>query len=462
MTIKEKMLRTMKEHRMIKSGDRVAVALSGGRDSVCLLFLLSSLREELEITLSAVHVHHGLRESADADEAFVTNLCRKLSIPLEIFHVDTPALVRNEGLSVEEAARELRYKAFEQVEADRIALAHHMNDQAETVLLRLMRGSGLRGIGGMRAVRGRYIRPLLDVSSAEIEAYVAERALTYCEDETNADLSYTRNRVRRELVPYLRENFSEGITETIARSAKLWQDDEDCLCLLAERAFKDMGEVLSRDVLVSLPKALRTRVIRMALARKNGLCNLGEKSVELVDRLVLSERESGSVSLPDGLTMVLKSGIIQSYSTVEFCVLSEAERRGWDGTFPLPVPGFVRLPDGTEIGAEYAVSPGKEAILAAGETEKWASFRTEGLCVRSRKPGDYITIFDNNHRLCRKSLQDFFVDAGIPAEERDRTALLAVESEILWVIGHRMGDGLRLPDPEDKTVPVIHLFYKKA
>lgn len=461
MTIKEKMLRTVEEHRMTQPGDRVAVALSGGGDSVCLLFLLSSLKDKLGITLSAVHVHHGLRENADADEAFVKELCRSLEIPLTVFRVDTPALVRAEGLSVEEAARKLRYEAFEQVEADRVALAHHMDDQAETVLLRLMRGSGLRGIGGMRAVRDRYIRPLIDVSSAEIEAYLAEQALPHCEDETNGDLSYARNRVRRELVPYLREHFSEGVTETIARSAKLWQEDEDCLCLLAEQAFKDMGEVLSREALAALPKALRTRVIRLAVARKNGLYNLGEKSVELVDRLVLSERGSGSVSLPDGLTMVLKSGIIQPYSTVEFYGLSEAERQGQNGAFPLPVPGAVRLPDGAEIGAEYTVSPGKAAILAAGETEKWGSFPVEGLCVRSRKAGDYITIFDNNHSLCRKSLQDFFVDVQIPAEERDRTMLVARDSEILWIIGHRLGDGLRLPDPEDKTAPVIHLYYKK-
>ena len=461
MKIGDKVLKTVEENRMIVPGDRVAVALSGGKDSVCLLFLLSSARERLGITLSAVHVHHGLRAAADADEAFVRDLCARLSVPLQVFHVDTPAFAAAEGLSVEEAARTLRYRAFEEVDADRIALAHHKDDQAETVLLHLIRGSSLRGLGGMRFVRGRYIRPMLEVSSAEIETFLAEEHIAHREDETNADLSYARNRVRRELMPYLKEHFSEGITETLCRNARLMQEDEEYLGDLARKAYADMGEVLLCGAFARLPRPLRTRVIRLALEKEQEMYRVSEKHVALAERLALSEKDSGFVSLSDGLTMARKSGIIYLYSTVDFERLAETERNGKIGAVPLSVPGCAVLPDGREIHAEITSSPGKAALLTAGADEKWGSFSAEGLCVRSRAEGDRIAIFDSNRSLCRKSLQDYFVDAGVPAEERDRIPLVTRGSEVLWIVGHRLSDACRIPDPDDPAEPVIHLYYKK-
>ena len=198
----------IEKYHMLQNGDKVIVGISGGADSVCLLFMLLELKKEMDISIVAVHVHHGLREgSADADEAYVRELCERQQIRLIVCHEDVKAYAQQQKLTVEEAGRNIRRIRFEETlracGGNKIALAHHQNDNAETLLWNLCRGCGLRGAGGIAPAEGDYIRPLLCLERREIEVYLADRGISYCIDETNLEDTYTRNRIRSQVIPYL-------------------------------------------------------------------------------------------------------------------------------------------------------------------------------------------------------------------------------------------------------------------
>ena len=223
--MKKKVLDFIREQHMVEEGDGVLAAVSGGADSVCLLFLLCSMREELAVRLAAFHLHHGLRGAeADRDEAFVKQLCGAWQIPFYSAHEDAAAYGRERGISEEEAGRELRYSHLEAL-ADRlsfgkIAVAHHREDQAETVVFHLFRGTGLKGMGGIRPVRGKIIRPLLECSRQEIEGYLRENGISWCEDSTNSENTYKRNRIRNELLPWAGQYLNERASEHAAQFAR--------------------------------------------------------------------------------------------------------------------------------------------------------------------------------------------------------------------------------------------------
>ena len=220
---------TLREQGLLEKGTRILAAVSGGADSLCLLFLLDALKETEPIKLRALHVHHGIRESADHDAALVGAFCKERGIPCRIVRVKVPEYAETHHLGTEEAARILRYEALEEEAAAweketpgrpvRIALAHHLEDQAETVLFHLARGSGIAGLCGMRAVSGQKIRPLLDVSRAKIEGVLREQAIAWAEDETNRDPSYARNQIRLVLLPEMERTLNAGTTRHLAALA---------------------------------------------------------------------------------------------------------------------------------------------------------------------------------------------------------------------------------------------------
>ncbi len=430
---------------LIARGERVAVALSGGKDSVCLADLLLTLSASMRFSLSAVHVHHGIREAASRDEAFVLDFCAARGIPLTVIHVDAPALAKREKLSLEAAARRLRYEAFEGLPVDKIALAHHQGDQAETLLMHLLRGSGTDGLSAMRPSRGPYIRPLLCLASFETEAYNREKGLDWVEDETNADCRFTRNRIRRELMPLL-ESFNPRAEETLSRAAELFADESDYLRAEAERLWQADGCRLSCKTLASLPSAAARRLVRRFLEENGGLTDIGACHIEEVLALA-GEEEGKRRSLPGDLTLQKKDGIIipciVSFSAPAFTPHS------------LPIPGRCELPGGYTLQAEITAAPGREALLSAGPLEEWIALPEEpgALCLRLRQPGDYLRIrTGKDGALGTKKLQDYLVDAGIPAEERDKTVLLAKGREVVWVIGHRLSDAYRLPDAAEEAL----------
>ena len=442
--IRERTAAFMQVHQMVRSGDRVAVGLSGGADSVCLLHLLWQLQEELGIKVRAVHVNHGLRPEAEAEEQWVRALCEQLGIPLQCFRVDVKKRMREEGLSTEEAARLERYAAFERAEADKIALAHHRRDQAETVLLHLLRGSGLRGLGGIRPVRGRYIRPLLEEDPEELRRYNREQGLDWQEDASNESLAYQRNRIRHELLPYLREHFNPGVEKLLSGMARQLQEDEAQLAAEAAGALERLRteDGLQASETARLSPALASRVVRLYLQELGCEQNVEAEHTEQVLDLCRGP-EGRRTNLPGDLTLIKSYDILKPYKD-EICE-----------TFPervLKVPGWTALPDQPwGVAAEWAPLPEAIRWTEKDPREEWAQpEKGAPPMLRTRRPGDFLMASGG-----RKRLQDYLVDAKIPASERDRQWLLTQDSHVLWVVGRRLSDGARVPAGTDRA---LHLW----
>lgn len=431
--------KALRSRDMLQAGQTVAVALSGGRDSVCLLHVLRRLAKEFPFQLMAVHVHHGLREEADTDETFCKTLCEEWEIPMQVVRVDVLQRVQQTGESVEEAARELRYgvmaKLIESGQAQRIALAHHQKDQAETVLLHLLRGSGLTGLGGMKAVRLPYIRPMLDISTEEIDVYIKDNQLVYTEDASNQDTVYRRNKIRHELLPLLQQEYNPEIVKALAQMAEQLQAEE---AYLEQQTPEEASERLTISWLLGYPDNLQKRILRKWL-RQQGLVQ-DVQQVHIQQILDLCRGRTGRrISLPKGLTVYRSYDILIIHKSVpcrskqqgfpsfqmEYLPLIEAQKQ-WDR--PMQVPD---LPE-----------------------EKWlcADSFAQKPVWRTRRAGDYI-VANGGH----KKLKEFLIDAKVPREERDTLPLLADGAHVIWVYGYRISDAVKITE---NTQQVLHIRRK--
>lgn len=433
----------MREQKMAEEGTGILAAVSGGADSLCLLDLLDALRKTAHFPLRAVHVHHGIRKSADRDAALAEAFCRKRDIPCSILRVDVPAYAKEHRLGLEEAARILRYEALESVAEDwereapglavRIALAHHLEDQAETVLFHIARGSGIAGLAGMRYVSGRKIRPLLDVSRGEIEACLLEDGIAWAEDETNADVSYARNRIRLRILPEMVQEINAGSVRHLAALSSEAGEMED---YLQEETRKALLRVLREDGGIDLgkfreePELLQKRIVFAVLAEHAGQKkDLTREHVQGV--LALAARGgSARIDLPCQLQAAKR------YDALYFVKRGEKLPEG-----PLPVP---------EREEDYAVRvfpfSGRMADIPQKKYTKWFDYDkiSSAFSFRRRRPGDVITIEmaprteDGSLQPSRKkSIKKFMIDVRMPAQVRDRILLPVCGSEVLWVPGFR-------------------------
>ncbi|MGI6169548.1 MAG: tRNA lysidine(34) synthetase TilS, partial [Christensenellales bacterium] len=384
MSLPSAVLHAIKQHALLAPRETVLVALSGGADSMALLHILWKLQKTLDISLTAAHVHHGLRAAADGDAVFSRTFCEKLGIAFTLSYVDTPAHIKKTRQSVEEAARTLRYQALNQAadacSAQKIALGHHKDDQAETVLLHLLRGSGIQGLCGMPKKRGRLIRPLLSTSKEEILAYCAAHNIPFLQDETNQSLRFRRNSIRHELLPFLQKHYNPNITDALCRSADLLAEENAYLNELAHQSFRSLSDIqkdglaFSTDALGQQPLALKRRVLRIALSRLGSLKNLRQQHVDAVLAL-----RSGSIPLPGGVLARESSGML---------LLSQSpasEEAPW--SIPLRIPGATATPRGT-----LQVRPlGQRLPVGASEyTQYFPISFPKGCVLRCRQPSDYI------------------------------------------------------------------------
>ncbi|MFI5179505.1 MAG: tRNA lysidine(34) synthetase TilS, partial [Vicinamibacterales bacterium] len=310
----------IKRARLVDAGDRVAVAVSGGPDSVALLWLLRRVSADLAFTIAGVmHVHHGLRGAdADADEAVVRELAARLDLPCEVARVDVAALARARRQSIEVAARDARYACFDEAaarwDATRVATGHTMDDQAETVLLRLLRGAGSRGVTGIRLRRGKFIRPLLECRRADLLQYLAAIGEPYREDASNRDRAIARNRIRHELVPVI-ERLAPGGVRALARFARLAGDDEAYLERAAIEAAEfsvlssGAGVEVKRGVLAGLPPAIARRVVRLAVAQAAPDVTLAVGHLDAVRALAAADKPEGHLDLP-GLSVERRGEVL--------------------------------------------------------------------------------------------------------------------------------------------------------
>ncbi|MBQ9931354.1 MAG: tRNA lysidine(34) synthetase TilS [Firmicutes bacterium] len=463
--VKERVFQTIKKHDLIQQGAQVIVGISGGPDSVCLLHILSRLVPELQLKLSAVHVNHGLRgAAADEDEKRTAAFCDSLGVPCRIFRVDAGACAKEQGLTVEEAGRRLRYDAFETVRKElgdaRIAVAHNADDQAETVLMRILRGTGISGLGGMEYLRqDGVIRPLLDISRKEIEDYCREHALDPCMDQSNESTDYTRNRIRLELLPYVRENFNVNINDTLARLAAIAREESSWVDSLAEKHLAE-NEGLLLAPLRELSPVLRKRVLLLALKRAGLEQDVAAVHLDAAEKMVMEGTVSKQTEFPHGY--VLKMG----YERVEIICgtlggeLPQGGKRSHPGV-PLDRGGSIvmkRVSREEYVQGDCGLPPSLRDTSLASEGGCRAFISVDhveeaALTVRTRRPGDFICPFGMKGR---KSLQNYFVDRKVPRELRDRLPLLCFGQEVLWIPGLGMNEICRITDA---TENILSLEY---
>lgn len=446
--MKEKILHYMQQYHMTQPGDRVILGVSGGADSVCLLLVLSECAEDLGIALSVVHVHHGLRKEADEEETYVRALCAARSIPFLPVHADVRGLALQQKLSCEEAGRLARYQAFAAAAAayqDRqvkIAVAHHRNDCAETVLFHLFRGSGMAGLAGIRPVRENIIRPLLCVSREEIEQYLYKNGISYCMDASNEGDAYTRNRIRHHIIPYAEQQICQGSVLHITQAAEVIAETEGYLEELTEQAcqrclieMQETGKGIALNIvtLMSEHAVMQKRILHAMVKQASGSAK--DISAVHIEKLMglLTAQGSRQLSLPHGLV------VRKEYDRLLFLTGIRQELTGRQdqmALYPVTIPGRIELPDGKVL--EFQRFPHeKTQIIPQKAYTKWFDYDKieKSLIVRRRCTGDFLTI---DSYLSHQTLKKYMIQEKIPKEHRDCIYVLADGAHILWVIGHRI------------------------
>ena len=450
--------RTIRRHRLISPGDRVVVALSGGPDSVALLFALREIAAaDGFVVAGAAHLNHQLRGSdADADEGFCRDLTSGLEVTLHAERVDVAARARAGAVSLEQAAHDVRHefyaRAAARLNAISVAVAHTRNDQAETFLLRLLRGAGPRGLSGMHPRSGIVVRPFIDTRRDGVAAFLQERGIQFREDATNTDLSIPRNRVRHELLPFLESRFVPGIVDVLDREAVIARDDAEYLDSMAAAQADTLllckGTTVEIPVseLGALPPAIARRVVRAAQQIASRGRYGGFDAADAVVRMAVSN-SAGPLDLPGhrakrrGSTIVLteSSGRPAPAARVVF-------------NYALEVPGRVRVPEAAcAISADMTIVPsGRSARELWALSSRGDEVVLEGdrlrapLSVRNRVAGDAFRPLGLHGR---KKLQDLFVDAKIQSTERDRTPVIVDSAgTILWVAGLALSEAFRVTD----------------
>jgi tRNA(Ile)-lysidine synthase len=430
--------KTIQKHQMLAPGDRVLVAVSGGPDSICLLSTLHALSGELGLSLQVAHLDHMLRGKESADEAlFVAAHAEQLGIPSTIGSVDVAARCREQGLSVQAAAREARYaflsRTADRIGATRIATGHTATDQAETVLLRLLRGAGSSGLAGIPPVRGPFVRPLIETTREQVLEHLERSGLRFVTDPSNQKPLYTRNRIRLELMPVL-ERFNPRIVETLNTEAALLKDESEALDLAAGSAARSTAEkqgdgfVVQRQPFLALHPAIRRRLFRrLADDLAGGPSGLSSVQIDEVLQFMSATSTGRTMRLPAELTI---ERTYEQYLIGPPPAVVAFSRQ-------LQVPGRTHIPE-CSIAVEAMLCSGPEAPLDTNYCWQ-ALFDYDKislpLLVRNRRPGDRLHPAGLGGKS--KKLQDLLVDAKVPRRRRDAVPLLCSGTEILWAMGVR-------------------------
>ncbi|MDF2541910.1 MAG: hypothetical protein K0S47_1628 [Herbinix sp.] len=454
----QKVTEFIKENSLVMKGDRIVLGVSGGADSVCLLHVLNEVAKEYMLTLVVVHVHHGIRgQEADQDEYFVKTLCDRMSISYHTFYYDVRKMAQEEGKSEEEMGRKVRYEAFSSIcqleQCNKIAIAHNSNDNAETVLFHLFRGSGITGLTGIAASRKLksadrdidIIRPLLCVSRTEIEAYLSEQRFEYRTDSTNLSNDYSRNKLRNQIIPLIREEINLNAVEHINQAAQQLKEIEEYItenCIIEYQKIVKKDDHNSYRILITdlqkEPVILQKGIVRKVLENLGGsLKDMEKKHVDQI--LSLCNKQVGKqICLP-----------LEIVASKEYHHIRLEKNKAWDDPMDrnrdeteritINRPGYYGLQYSAK-GILVSFFPyEKNNMIPKNRYTKWFDYdKIENtLEIRTRKEGDYIQI---NHLGGRKKLKDYFIDQKIPKEERSDIWLLADGDHILWILDDRMSD----------------------
>lgn len=453
------------ENKLIEEGDKILVALSGGPDSVCLLHILARLRNEFNLKLGAIHINHLLRgEEAIDDENYTKKLCKSLDVESYIERIDISTIAEKEGQSIELAGREERYKAFNKIKEkfsyDKIAVAHNSNDQAETILMRLMRGSGLEGLTGIKAKReGGIIRPILCLNRNEIERYCEEYKLEPRIDKSNYEKIYNRNKVRLDIIPYMKENFNEDIVDTLNRMVLLLQKDNEYLEEVAMDAYSKYCKEENNEIIVnsnlfkSEKEAIITRVLKRCFkvisnSHKNfemkhildivDLSKLGtNKEIHLTNNIIVKniygdivfkQRKDKRSSLEDISIYIKKEDLMNEIKFSDYKVKMEIIDK--KNNIKFPNNDLIKFFDYDKI--EY------------------------GITVRYRKDGDKMVPIGMKGT---KKIKDIFINSKVPKEKRDVIPLVCFDEEIAWILGIKVSEQFKITS---NTKQILKITFNKG
>ncbi len=453
--------RAIDRYRLVEQGDRLIVGVSGGVDSMVLLHLLNACREAFELSLIVAHVNHGLRPAESEREAeLVQKEAARLGLPFEYGQFDTKEFQKTGGLSLQDAARRLRFHFLFSIlhkhHAQKIALGHHADDQVETVLLRLIRGAGLQGLKGMLPVReGKVIRPLLDVWGEDIRSFAVERKIPFLSDSSNLNQDYLRNRIRLSLIPLLQREYQPNIKEILLKTSGILREENDYLEKGAEAAYQKIVREEANTLSFkfseyqSLHQAVQWRVIRKMLEKiYDWEVATGDTEWSDVQKVYQKLHES---SPSFRLQLSQRGWIEKQYDTVLL-------RKGEMKSFP-PFDVEVISP-----GRTFISEIGKEVVVEETDRDRFENYRgplntalidyeslSFPLRIRNFRPGDRF------HPLGAKGtqkLKEFFIDHKVPRFERPRVPLLVSGEMILWVVGYRIDERVKVTEKTKRVLAV--------
>lgn len=490
-----KVRKFIEKHHMIAAGDLVAIGVSGGADSVCLLHLLWRLQQEIAYRLIAIHVNHMVREDAARDAAYVEHLCEQMDIPYFLKEVDMKGYAADHKLSSEEAGRILRYQVFEEILADqakenevyKIAVAHNANDRAETMLFHIFRGSGIRGISSIQPVRESVIRPVLCLERKEIEAYLQRYKLAYCTDSTNEEDAYTRNKIRHHILPYAEQNICQGAVEHMGELADILADTEEYLEQQTKRicdacvemreddraagmsgqnpGMTEYGLRIQADKLLSEHPAMVSRVLLYCLEqmiphRKD---ITGQHIADLTE--LMKKDGSKELSLPCGVRAHKEYGILYlvrgDIQIREEYPIAKQDKNG-GGVYEIKPPMEVHIPGAGDFvftlfeqtsGLYRQIFCNKEQNIPENRYTKWFDYDkiTTTLLLRTRRQGDYLTI---DTSLRTKSVKQYMINEKIPKIQRGSMYLLADGAHVMWIPGYRISQYYKVDESTKRILQV--------
>lgn len=489
--LEQRVMAYCRAHQLFAPGDGVVLGVSGGADSVCLLFALQELRQELGIGLYVVHINHGIRPDAARDAAYVEELCGQLEVPFTLVEADVQAYAREQGCSTEEAGREVRYAAFlrelERRQARKIAVAHNAGDRAETLLFHLFRGTGLTGLGSIRPVRDRIVRPLLGLERSEIEAYLKRRQIRFCQDSTNETDAYTRNRIRHHILPYAEQEICSGAAVHLCQAADIFGEIEDymegqirqaresCVTEVEEQEYCEAGEGLDQ-----MPSGMEICCEAFTLlhpAIQKGLI------LALLKELSPAHRDMGSRQVQQVLALCLEPGNREidlprrihagrSYDRVLLERRQVEDRRQPDtgeGAEPfalqIPVPGrpgesaVYPVPGGIlQLRCLERDNEKKSLKFPVNQYTKWLDYdKIEKLLEwRNRRTGDYLEIRTPSG-YGRKTIKSLMIDEKVPQRERECIPMLAQGNHILWMAGGRICESCKISGDTERILEVQYV-----
>ncbi|AUG56238.1 tRNA lysidine(34) synthetase TilS [Acetivibrio saccincola] len=458
--IVEKVLKDIKDKNLIERGDTVVVGLSGGPDSVCLLHVLKSIEKIMNIKIKAVHVNHMLRgQDSFDDEEYVKILCKKLNVDLRTEQINLADIAKKKKLSIEEAGREERYRIFEKAakefNGDKIAVAHNKNDQAETVLMNIIRGTGLSGLRGMDFKRGKIIRPLLGIDRLEIEGYCNKYKLKPRIDRTNLESIYTRNKIRLDLIPYINESFSTDIVSKLVKMSEIIKNENDFIEYYTDKLYnkalvkRSEGEVeLNTEIFNNYHKGVKGRILRKAIKEVTGFIR-GIESIHIDDAigLALDGRVGAVIHLPHKIRVEKSYRTLKVYQFKGFPQVNLYNVK-------LNIPGDTLVQEDKFILRASIINGLNTADYKKNQkTSKVQYFDYDklkgGINIRKREGGDIIKPVNSNGT---KKLKKYFIDEKIPIDIRNHIPLVAKGKEIVWIIGYVISDKFKITKDTQKIL----------